>query len=72
MKTNYVFIYSNFDFSRKSAGSTRMKYYARAIANDYCKVYLVSCSSTEINDQNFIEFEPKDHYNKGFFFWSDK
>jgi glycosyltransferase involved in cell wall biosynthesis len=58
MNSTNIFIYSNFDFSEKSAGKTRMLYYAKAIANNSHKVYLVSCCSSKINDKNFIEVEP--------------
>lgn len=53
-----VFIYSNFDFSVKNAGVTRMKYYAQAIANTDTCLYLVSCSSSAINEQAFKEIYP--------------
>ena len=53
-----VFVYSNFDFSTKSAGVTRMLYYAQALANNITSVYLVSCSSSPINDDSFKEILP--------------
>ena len=53
-----VFVYSNFDFSVKNAGVTRMLYYAQALANDATAVYLVSCSSSAINDDAFTEIHP--------------
>lgn len=55
---NNLFIYSNYDFSQRSAGCTRMMYYAKALANNTTKVYLVSCVSTKISNENFIEVEP--------------
>jgi glycosyltransferase involved in cell wall biosynthesis len=53
-----VFIYSNFDFSVKNAGVTRMLYYALALANKNTAVYLVSCSATSIEKNSFKEFYP--------------
>lgn len=58
MNTKHLYIYSNFDFSKKSAGKTRMLYYAKALADNNQKVYLVSCSSSEIVLDNFNEIEP--------------
>ncbi|WP_396601134.1 glycosyltransferase [Algibacter sp. R77976] len=53
-----VFVYSNFDFSVKNAGVTRMLYYAQALANKNTSVYLVSCSSSTINKKSFKEVLP--------------
>lgn len=50
-----VYIYSNFDFSKKSAGATRMFYYAQALANETTKVYLTSCTSSTIGKEDFNE-----------------
>lgn len=58
METSYLYIYSNLDFTNKSAGATRMLYYAKAIASDSHKVYLVSCCSNGLTDANFTEIEP--------------
>lgn len=54
---NY-YIYSNFDFSQKSAGATRMLYYAKALANKKQAVFLVSCCKTKFNLDSFEEVEP--------------
>ncbi len=54
---NY-YIYSNFDFSQKSAGATRMLYYAKALANKNQAVFLVSCCKTKFNLDSFEEIEP--------------
>src|SRR5690606_3311538 len=53
-----VFIYSNFDFSKRSAGATRMFYYAQILANKKTNVYLVSCSNSSIDTKDFIELYP--------------
>lgn len=53
-----VFIYSNFDFSVKNAGVTRMLYYAQALANKNTAVYLMSCSSSAINKNSIKEVYP--------------
>lgn len=58
MDHHNFFIYSHFDFSRKSAGATRMLYYARALADGSNKVYLTSCCKTTIKDADFEEVEP--------------
>lgn len=58
MSNTNIFIYSNFDFSEKSAGKTRMLYYAKAIADISHKVFLVSCCSSKIDEKNFSEIEP--------------
>lgn len=58
MSSNNFFIYSHFDFSKKSAGATRMLYYARTLADDSNQVYLISCCQNKINDENFDEIEP--------------
>ncbi|MFD0799548.1 glycosyltransferase [Maribacter chungangensis] len=54
---NY-YVYSNFDFSQKSAGATRMLYYAKALANKNQAVFLVSCCKTNFNLNDFEEVEP--------------
>src|SRR5690606_29851440 len=53
-----VFIYSNFDFSKRSAGATRMFYYAQILANKNTNVYLVSCSTSNIATNSFKEIYP--------------
>lgn len=53
-----LFIYSNFDFSVKSAGATRMLYYAQALATKDLHVYLVTCSSSPITYDSFQEVYP--------------
>ena len=58
MRPHNTFIYSNLDFTCKSAGATRMRYYAKALASDRHGVYLVNCSATELIDENFVEVEP--------------
>ena len=58
MEIFYLYIYSNLDFTNKSAGANRMMYYAKSIAGDYYKVYLVSCCSNGLKDANFKEIEP--------------
>lgn len=58
MDCHNFYIYSNLDFSSKSAGSTRMRYYARALATDKQQVYLVSCCRCKLNEKNFVEIEP--------------
>ncbi|MGI9550958.1 MAG: glycosyltransferase family 4 protein [Aurantibacter sp.] len=58
MTNHRFYIYSNYDFLLKSAGTTRMRYYARALAGEKHKVYLVSCCSTPLTDEAFIEIEP--------------
>lgn len=55
---NGVFIYSNFNFSVKNAGVTRMLYYAQAIANPETSVYLATCSSSPISQEVFEEVFP--------------
>jgi len=56
MKTD-IYIYGNIDFSGKSAAAKRMMYYAKALADEKNRVYLVSCSNTKICQENFIENE---------------
>ena len=53
-----VFVYSNFDFSVKNAGVTRMRYYAQSLANDNTAVYLMTCSSSAINSESLEEIFP--------------
>ena len=58
MDCHHFYIYSYYDFSIKSAGATRMIYYAKALANDGHKVYLVSCCSNQLTDADFDEIAP--------------
>lgn len=58
MNHHNYFIYSNFDFSYKSAAATRMRYYAKALADNNHNVFLISCCSNKFNDENFVEIEP--------------
>jgi len=58
MAAHNIYIYSNCDFSAKSAAATRMFYYAKTIANENNAVYLVSCCSTEIEQTFFSEVAP--------------
>ncbi len=58
MTKHNFYIYSNCDFSVKSAAATRMMYYAKGISNEENAVYLVSCCSTKLEDDNFNEIEP--------------
>jgi len=58
MNNHNLYIYSNFDFSKKSAGSTRLRYYAKALASNSNNVYLVSCCDNKFTDENFDEIEP--------------
>lgn len=53
-----VFIYSNFDFSVKNAGVTRMLYYAQALGNENTSVYLLTCSSSSIDENSLKEVYP--------------
>ena len=53
-----TFIYGNIDFSGNSAAAKRMMYYAKALADEENSVYLVSCSYTEIRQENFMETGP--------------
>jgi len=58
MTTHNFYIYSNCDFTSKSAAATRMRYYARAISNESNRVYLLSCCSTNFKHDDFLEAEP--------------
>lgn len=58
MSPHTFYIYTSFDFMIKSAGATRMHYYANALADQNHKVYMLSCCSTKLSDENFIEIEP--------------
>ncbi len=49
------YIISTHDFSRNSAGSTRMNYYAKALATKNHRVYLISCCSTQLSESHFEE-----------------
>lgn len=42
----------------KSAATSRMLYYAKALADKENRVYLVSCCSTRLNLNKFVEIEP--------------
>jgi glycosyltransferase involved in cell wall biosynthesis len=64
MTPHTYYIYSNINLSRKSAGATRMGYYAKALANDIDKVYLLSCSTNEISIENFNEISPNVYTQK--------
>lgn len=65
MKDKTVFIYSNFDFSKKSAGATRMLYYAEALASVNISVYLVSCSKKKISKASFKEHNKNIYITQG-------
>ena len=58
MNTFNFFIYSNDDFTLKSAGTTRMIYYAKILADKHHKVYLLSCCKNKITENDFQEIEP--------------
>lgn len=58
MSAHNFYIFSNCDFSVKSAASTRMHYYAKALATKNHKVFLVSCCSTDFNEDMFVEIAP--------------
>ena len=58
MSPHNFYIYSNCDFSTKSAGATRMLYYAQILANERNKVYLISCSSGSIEKSMFSVAQP--------------
>lgn len=58
MHYHNFYIYGNFDYSEKSAGATRVLYYAKALADNSHKVYLVSCCSNKLSDEKFVEIEP--------------
>lgn len=58
MTNHTYYIYSNINLSRKSAGATRMGYYAKALANNSDSVYILSCSTNEIFKDNFTEVSP--------------
>ncbi len=49
------YIYSNCDFSVKTAAATRMLHYARSIADDRNKVYLISCCTNDLTLERFVE-----------------
>lgn len=53
-----VYIYSNFNFLKKNAGVTRMTYYAQSLANNETKVYLMTCSSSSIDEDSLKEIYP--------------
>ena len=58
MQTKHYYIYSHFDFTQGSAGTTRMLYYAQAIADQNNKVYLISCCTDRLSIKSFIEISP--------------
>lgn len=58
MAKHNFYIYSNCDFSVKTAAATRMLYYAKAIADSNNIVYLVSCCKGELNHEQFTELAP--------------
>lgn len=58
MGRHNFYIYSNCDFSERSAAATRMLYYAKALADQDNTVYLVSCCSTGLTQDKFINAEP--------------
>ncbi|NAS12364.1 glycosyltransferase family 4 protein [Poritiphilus flavus] len=75
MSKRALFVYSNYDFALKNVGSTRMRYYAGAVADQDTKVYLVSCTSGELNDDFFEEvspnvFKPKDNKLQSYGVWA--
>lgn len=57
MAKHNFFVYSNCDFSSKTASATRMLYYAQALADTDNKVYLVSSSSDNFDQSDFIEID---------------
>jgi glycosyltransferase involved in cell wall biosynthesis len=52
-----IYIYGNLDFLGKSAAAKRMQYYAKSLVSDTMKVYLVSCTTTRLVEEDFIETE---------------
>lgn len=58
MNNHNFFIFSNCDFSRNSAATTRMIYYAKALAGTNHKVYLLTCSTSKLSDEDFLEIVP--------------
>lgn len=54
-KHHNFFIISTIDFSQTSAASTRMLYYAKALANEETEVYLISCCSDKLKNNRFVE-----------------
>ena len=58
MDCHRFYIYSNDDFTKKSAGTTRMIYYAKALVDKTTEVYFVSCCKDKFSDNNFDEIEP--------------
>ncbi len=58
MDVHYFYIYSNCDYSVKSAAATRMLYYAKALADEENVVYLVSCCTSKLAQDKFVEIEP--------------
>ena len=58
MNSHNFFIISTVDFSEKSAATTRMIYYAKALADSNNQAYLVSCCSNKWSNQSFVELEP--------------
>lgn len=64
MPSNNFFIYSHFDFSKKSAGATRMLYYARILADSSNSVFLTTCCKNKIIEEDFEELEPNIYIHK--------
>lgn len=58
MTVHNFYIYSNCDYSVKSAATTRMLYYAKALADTENRVYMVSCCSDKLIQDKFLEIEP--------------
>ncbi|TDQ31165.1 glycosyltransferase family 4 protein [Zeaxanthinibacter enoshimensis] len=58
MAKHNLFIFSEKSFSENSAGTTRMLYYAKAIADESHQVYLIGYSSADLSDQVFTEKFP--------------
>lgn len=58
MAGHNFYMYSSRDFFEKSAATTRMLYYAKALADEENQVYLLSCCSSTLSQDKFIEVEP--------------
>lgn len=58
MTKHNFYIYSNCDFSVKTAATTRMLYYAKALADPYNSVFLISCCSNSLALDKFTEVAP--------------
>ena len=57
MNQHNIFIYSNDDFFERSAGATRVLYYAKALASSNNKVYLSTCCAEAFSDKDFEEVD---------------